>query len=99
MVHPKIIVKRIFNRLKYVFIWKELFTWPYESCKRCGHCFKQQWSVADEVWKKVMEVSDSGGGSLCLDCFIEVAKRKRVPVKGSDFDVVKFFIPSESDIR
>jgi hypothetical protein len=85
-------IKRIFRRIKYVFT-KELFEWPYESCRRCGHCFKVQWNVRDEKWKEVIGVLDEGGGSFCIDCFLEIADNKYVEIKPSDFTILEYFDP------
>jgi hypothetical protein len=82
----KIIIKRLIRRLKYAFLFRDLF-WKYESCQDCGHCFRLVWSVKDEIWDKVM---GSGDGLLCLDCFISRAEKKKVPLSKEDFDIAVF---------
>lgn len=84
-------IKRILRRIKYVFLFRSL-SWKYESCKDCGHCFRINWSVKDEIWEKVMGVSDGGGGSLCIDCFIERAEKKGIYIKDEDYGI-RLFIP------
>ena len=69
----KLIIKRLYRRLKYFFLFRNL-TWPYESCTDCGHCFRLVWSVKDEIWNEVM---GNDNGILCLDCFIERAENKK----------------------
>lgn len=58
-----------------------------ESCKNCGKCFHVNWSVKDEVWKQVMNVSDESGGSLCVDCFIDIANKKGFRLSADDFNI------------
>ncbi|MDD5649302.1 MAG: hypothetical protein PHF86_02610 [Candidatus Nanoarchaeia archaeon] len=92
MVNWKIIVKRVLRRIKYVFILKDLINWEYESCKRCGHCFRLLWSVKDELWRKVTGSVDDGGGSLCVDCFIELALQKNIKISNDDI-LIELFNP------
>ena len=88
----KMIVKRFIRRLLWLFLYQwnslTLFKWPYESCKRCGKSFRIVWSVKDEFWYKVMQRKDNGGGSLCLDCFIELAENKDIELKEDDFNFI-----------
>ena len=86
-VHWKIITKRILRRIKYVFDLKEPITWQYESCENCGHCFKVCWDAQDENW---IEVCGSDNGCLCIDCFVEMAKRKGIKPK---IEKMKLFNP------
>lgn len=87
----KLIIKRILRRIKYIFLFRNL-TWRYESCIDCGHCFRINWTVKDEIWKKVMNISNDGGGSLCITCFIERAKRKNIILEKEHFDI-DIFLP------
>ena len=82
-------IKRILRRIKYVFLFRSIF-WKYESCQDCGHCFRLVWSVSDHIWKKV--VDDTGGGTLCIDCFIERAEKKKIALKESHFNVKVFIV-------
>lgn len=79
-------IKRILRRIKYVFLFRSL-GWVNESCQDCGHCFRLVWSVKDEIWNEVM---GSGDGILCLDCFIERAESKGIPIKEEDFEIKIF---------
>ncbi len=81
-------IKRIFRRIKYVFLFRSLF-WKFESCQDCGHCFRLIWSVKDEIWKRVM---GSDNGILCLDCFVERALKKKIELSKNDFDI-EIFLP------
>jgi len=69
-------------------------SWVYEFCKDCGHCFRIVWSVKDDMWEKVTGAADGGGGSLCLDCFVEKAEKKGIKVTEEDF-TVNVFIPED----
>jgi hypothetical protein len=88
-------IKRIIRRVKYFpkFI-KEAFSWEYESCKRCGSIFRIVWNVDDKIWQKVMEVSDDGGGSLCIDCFVKIAESKGIIIKPEQINI-KLFYPEK----
>jgi hypothetical protein len=90
MIHWKIILKRIIRRIKYVFYFRELVTWKYESCERCGHCYKLLWSTTDKIW---FEVHENMNGCLCLDCFIELAKRKKIELNEDSIKLLEIFNP------
>lgn len=82
-------LKRLLRRIRWLLItqWRSLTLrqWPYESCKVCGKAFRVRWDVDNFVWYKVMNVCDDGGGSLCIDCFIEKAEQQGVPIVRGDF--------------
>lgn len=46
------------------------------------------------MWEKVTGAADGGGGSLCLDCFVEKAEKKGIKVTEEDF-TVNVFIPED----
>lgn len=92
MVHWKLVLKRIFRRICYVLCIRELLTWPYESCERCGHCFRLCWSVKDNKWIEVMGHEE---GCLCIDCFIELAYKKGIFIQKSDIERIEVFNPEE----
>lgn len=57
-------LKRVIRRIKYFPIYlNEARSWEYESCKKCGSIFRLMWTIDDELWKKVMDVNDDGGGT------------------------------------
>lgn len=86
-------ILRFFRRIRYPFI--SSYLWPFETCKRCGRNFRVRWNVKDEIWQKVMNVEDDGGGSLCVDCFIDAALNKGVHVK-KEYFTIDIFIPENS---
>ena len=85
----RVSIKRLFRRFKWILFynWSSLTLnqYPYETCKYCGKCFHVSWNVDDKYWEKVVGVNDSGGGSLCIDCFIELANKKDVCIPNSAF--------------
>lgn len=89
MVHWKLVTKRILRRLRFAFRWKELLNWEYESCERCGHCFKICWSARDQKW---VEVYGSDDGCLCIDCFVELAEERGISVEPEDIERMGLFV-------
>jgi len=67
-----------------------MWFWEYESCDDCGKCFKICWGVKDNLWKQVMNRDDELGGSLCVDCFIIRANKKRIELRQEDFTLEIF---------
>lgn len=88
------LLKRFYRRVKWLLFYQwyslTLNSWSYESCKICGKSFRIRWNVKDTYWKKVVNVSDSGGGSLCVDCFLELAEKKLIQIKSSDIEIEIF---------
>jgi hypothetical protein len=87
-----LIAKRILRRIKYIFIFKEIISWKYESCERCGHCFRLVWSVKDPLWKAVY---GSSNGCLCFDCFVELAMRQNIELTKDDIVKLEVFLPKD----
>lgn len=83
---------RIIRRIKYIpsFI-KQSFNWEYESCKICSNSFRIMWHVNDNIWQKVMNINDDGGGSLCVDCFIKKAEKQGIIIKESEIQINLFY--------
>ena len=88
------LIKRLFRRIKWLLLyqWKSLALkqWPYESCKKCGKAFRIIWSVENKYWYLVMNRKDSGGGSLCIDCFLELADNKNIKISKESIYVEVF---------
>jgi hypothetical protein len=82
-----VLAKRLYRRARWfcIYQWESLTLkqWPYESCKVCGKAFRLMWGVEDYYWRKIVGVSDSGGGSWCLDCFLERARHLDINVPES----------------
>ena len=92
LIFKNLILRRILNRIKYIFYLKEIIFWKYESCDRCGHCFKLCWSAKDDIWMKVMNTDN---GCLCIDCFVEIAKNKNIYISNKDIERIDIFNPKE----
>lgn len=84
-------IKRLLRRLRWLLIynWRSL-RWPYESCWMCGKAFRVMWSVEDKYWRDVVGVPDDGGGSLCVDCFLEYADYLGIKVPDEAFNIKVF---------
>jgi len=81
------IIPRLLRRVRFAFCLKELSTWEYESCRRCGHCFRLCWQVSDDKW---IAVHGNEGGCLCIDCFIELANKRGIKINNSDIRMELF---------
>ena len=75
-------IRRLINRLKPLLRFREIWSWDYESCERCGSCFRLAYTVTNEKWQ---EVYGSERGCLCLSCFLELASLKDITVRPEDF--------------
>lgn len=94
MVHYRLWIKRLLRRIRFIFIDRTMFSWEYESCKHCGKCFRINWQVKDEIWNKVAGVTDGSGGSLCIDCFINIAEDKGIKINDTMFEHISIFLPN-----
>ncbi|MCE5220210.1 MAG: hypothetical protein LLF98_02785 [Clostridium sp.] len=85
-------LKRIYRRIKYIpkFI-KESLTYEYETCQECGNAFRIMWHVNDEIWNKVTNTNDGGGGSYCVDCFVKKAESKNIKINSKDINLELFY--------
>lgn len=81
-------LRRLKSRIKYVFRFRRMWEWEYESCERCGSCFQIAYSVQDDKW---IAVYGSSGGILCLSCFLELAGQKKVNIKPKDINWLCLF--------
>lgn len=81
-------LRRFKNRLKPLLRLREMWDWEYESCERCGSCFKLAYSLRDEVWK---DLCGSDDGCLCLNCVIEKAIENEITIKPEDLEWLSIF--------
>lgn len=90
---------RLLRRIKWLFIkqWNSLSLnkWPYESCENCGKSFRICWLVEDKYWYSVMQRNDNGGGSLCVDCFLDQADKLGISIPPSAFKI-EIFTPDNT---
>jgi hypothetical protein len=81
--------RRAKNRLKYLINdLSDLWSWEFESCERCGRCFRLAYSVDDEIWEAVYGSED---GCLCPECFLVLAEKQYVYVEPEHFDWLSIF--------
>lgn len=91
----RVFLPRLFRQARFLIInIPNISTWEYESCRDCGRPFHICWTVNDAIWKKVMDVNDDSGGSLCVDCFIQRAIKKGVTINNNDF-TLNIFVPEQ----
>jgi hypothetical protein len=70
---------RIFRHIKYLILnFIDFFTWEYESCEKCGQCYRLHCHVDDDLWLKVY---GSELGTLCPHCFLRMAEKKNIKVR------------------
>lgn len=81
-------LRRLKNRIKYIFQFKIMYKWDYESCEKCGCCFKIAYSLKDEIWNKIY---GSENGCLCLNCLLELAIKKNIFLNKKDFIWLSLF--------
>jgi len=93
------VLKRLIRRIRWLLIyqWRSLTLkrWPYESCWMCGKAFRVRWSVEDRIWRDVVGVPDDGGGSLCVDCFLEYSEYLGINVPDRAIEIEVFW-PNKS---
>jgi len=65
-----------------------MWLWEYESCNRCGNCYRLPYIVKDDIWLKI---NGREGGCLCFNCFIQIANEKNVLVQLEDIEVLWVF--------
>ena len=82
-------LRRLYRRIRYlIFSLREIYNWDYESCDNCGIGFKVAYHLKDETW---INIYGSDGGCLCLNCVIELAMRKKIPITKDDFTWLSIF--------
>ena len=64
------------------------YDWEFESCDKCGRCYRVAWTIRDDLWRQVVGEAEI---TLCLDCFIELAERKGIRVQKRDFEWLALF--------
>lgn len=74
-------LKRFLRRLRHAFRWSEMRAWRYESCRRCGSCYRLPVGWRQEVWNKINE---GPRGCLCVDCALVLAEQKGVTITIED---------------
>jgi hypothetical protein len=82
------LLRRFKNRLKPLFRLRELWRWEFESCERCGACFKLAYTLRDGAWNALY---GSDNGCLCLNCAAEKALDQKLLITPRDFEYLSLF--------
>jgi len=69
---------RVRRRIKVLF---RDFSWQYESCMDCGHCYRVNVLWEDKTWDLVV---GSRRGLLCFECFVIRAQKKNIALIRDD---------------
>jgi hypothetical protein len=83
-------IERFISKIKYILQFREMWSWPYESCDNCGKCYRMVYRIKDETWLKINE---KDGGCLCVDCLLSIAQRKKISFSIEDFIHLWVFNP------
>ncbi len=83
----RVLIKTFLARFRYLFRFNEILS-PYEKCNRCGLDYCLCINVEDEKW---IEVNGKDEGCLCIDCFLKIAKNKRIEINLDDFEQIWVF--------
>ncbi len=65
-------------------------TWECETCQACGRAFRIMLSVKDEIWNRVTNTYDGGGGCYCIDC-IDRVEKQGIIISSDDLDLAPFY--------
>lgn len=90
MTRVMLFAKRFFRRLKHLLRIHEMWTWEYESCNRCGCCYRLPAGWVDDIW---LEVNGRENGCLCVDCFLTLAQAKGIDIRLDDIERLYVFSP------
>ena len=69
-----------------------MWLWEYESCDRCGCCYRLVTNWADTKW---IEVVGTESGCLCLDCFVALAQERGVILSPTAVELLWIFDPDQ----
>ena len=67
-----------------------MWNWNYESCDRCGSCYKLLTDWSDELWVKI---NGSKFGCLCPECVISIAQERKIEINKNDIELIWLFDP------
>lgn len=86
----RIFIKRFFRRLINSFRFKEMWQWKYESCVRCGSCYRITYHLRNSTWN---EIKGNENGCLCMDCLLILAQEKNITLDDKTIDGLFLFDP------
>jgi len=81
-------LRRLRNRLRPIFRFKEIWNWEAETCDRCGSCFHLAYNLRDDVWIKI---NGSETGCLCFNCVVAVALLRGIALSREDIEFMFLF--------
>jgi len=87
----RIFFKRVFRRFIHFLRFKEMWLWEYESCNRCGSCYRLPAGWIDSKW---LAINGKEKGCLCIDCFLILAQEKNISINIRDIERMYVFDPS-----
>jgi len=82
----KIFLARLINTFRF----KEMWTWEYEYCGRCGSCYRIPVGWDTAVWIKI---NNGLNGCLCGDCAVIMAEKRGVKISANDINRMWLFDP------
>ena len=88
--NKRLFIKRFLVRLSNLLRFREMWGWEYESCNRCGSCYRLATGWLDSKW---IEVNGRYGGCLCFDCFMIVSQEKHINIVREDIERLWVFDP------
>ena len=48
------------------------------TCNKCKRKYETIWSVKSDLWSRIVPKHSDGSGSLCMECFSELARQKNI---------------------
>jgi len=78
----KIRFYRLFRKVTDFFRF-DWWAWEFESCERCGSCYRFFYWLKDDQWRKIIGKKT---GCFCLDCLVKKAEEKDISLKIEDFE-------------
>lgn len=79
---------RFFRRLRHAFRWKEIWRWDFESCQRCGSCYKICVNWSDKFWWKIR---GTDSGTLCPECTITISQENMITLHSDYIESMYIF--------
>lgn len=86
----QIFARRLRRRLLHLLSFREQWEWEYESCERCGSCFRLAYDLCDDAWQHLY---GSDGGCLCLSCAIVQAEERGRIIRPEHIHWLALFYP------
>ncbi len=82
---------RFMARLRNLFRFYEMWIDEWESCGRCGSCYRIPVGWRTEIWIKI---NNGLNGCLCGDCAVLMAEKRGVKISVNDINRMWLFDPN-----